>query len=438
MNYYLTVFKIAEIPLGYKILRSYQYYNKTQWYDRHSLINIQNENLQRLIQHCYETVPYYRNLFKANHLSPADISSIQDLSKLPILTKDIIKQNYNDLISRKINRIKYINNRTGGTAGEPLQYLVSRYDKELGNALLLRGWGFGSYRFGDKILLLSGSSLVGKTSRLKHFYKLLSNQVVCEVMLFDDNIIQKIIKLLEKKRPKFLRSYASYLYTLAKGLKSRGFNYDKFKGIFTTAEMMLPYQKKYIEDFFCCKVYEEYGAYDGSILANECKYGSIHISDERCYIEIVDDLGVPVKPGHAGHVVATSFYNLAMPFVRYKVGDIAAYSEEPCKCGRRLKILTKLYGRTSDVFRLEDGSLIPYISFVHLFSQIKGFEKYKFLQKSPNALLVKLEKSSEYTDADLELLQYILHRIFQDKINIYYEFGEITRSSSDKRSYYSK
>ena len=137
----------------------------SQWKTYNELKDYQEKRLQSLIDFAYKNIPYYHKLFNDLRLKPDDIKKIDDLEKLPILTKDIIKRNWEDFKPVNLDTMKYYVNSTGGSTGTPFQYRLLKYDRFLSGAMLYRGWGYAGYELGDKMVFLAGSSLdVGANS----------------------------------------------------------------------------------------------------------------------------------------------------------------------------------------------------------------------------------------------------------------------------------
>ena len=109
-----------------------------------------------MVNFAYQNVPYYHKLFNRLGLNPGDIRTVKDLEKLPFLNKEIINKNPDDFKPLHLKRIKYTTAATGGTTGTPLQYRLSGFDRFLGGALLYRGWGYGGYQLGDRMVFLAG------------------------------------------------------------------------------------------------------------------------------------------------------------------------------------------------------------------------------------------------------------------------------------------
>ena len=131
------------------------------------------------------------------------------------------------------------------------------------------------------------------------------------------------------------------------------------QAVFTTAEMLLPHQRKIMEEAFQCKLFDTYGCGDGMGHATECEvHGELHVCEECSILQIVDENGKDVHDGEEGEIVLTALYNYGFPFIRYAPGDRAVKSEKKCECGRETKMIRVLNGRTSDNFKLSNGKIL--------------------------------------------------------------------------------
>ena len=116
---------------------------QNQWKSYEALKEEQEKQLRNMIDFAYKNVPYYHKLFDDLKLSPDDTKKVEDLEKLPIVTKEIIKQNWADFKHVNLNKLKYYEGATGGSTGTPFKYRLSKSDRFLGGAMLYKGWGYG-------------------------------------------------------------------------------------------------------------------------------------------------------------------------------------------------------------------------------------------------------------------------------------------------------
>jgi phenylacetate-CoA ligase len=173
---------------------------QNQWKSYGKFKEEQEKRLRAMINFAYKNVPYYHKLFDDLKLSPDDIKKLEDLEKLPILTKDIIKQNWEDFKPVNLNKLKYYEGATGGSTGTPFKYRFSKFDRFLGGALLYRRWGYGGHELGDKMIFLAGASLdIEKKSYLSKREKLLEDKidVTAFMVWFIENYPKSVIKMKE-------------------------------------------------------------------------------------------------------------------------------------------------------------------------------------------------------------------------------------------------
>jgi phenylacetate-CoA ligase len=156
--FHKSLFVVAHQLGDRRFYPTYQKLLHNQWKSYNELELEQEKQLQKMISFAYTYVPYYHKLFNVLKLSPQDIKSIEDLEKLPLLTKDIIKENWNDFLPTNLNKINYYNWSTGGSTGSPFKFRLEKFDRFLSGAMLYRGWSYGGFELGDKMVFLAGSS----------------------------------------------------------------------------------------------------------------------------------------------------------------------------------------------------------------------------------------------------------------------------------------
>jgi phenylacetate-CoA ligase len=350
--------------------------------------------LRRIIGFCFDHVPYYQRLFESLKLTKSDINTIQDLDKIPVLTKERIK-NEPESFSPKGMRMKIIHSNTGGTTGSPLKYKMSQECYCRGIALLLRGWGFAGYRPGDRIAVIAGASLVSNKETIKkRAQELILNYRQYSSYGMDSEILHKYLLHMNQWRPCYLRGYASSLYLLAKHIEENSIELAfRMKGIFSTAEVLSINQRELIERIFQMKVFDNYGLNDGGVSAFECsEHNGMHIDFERSILQTVDHNGAVVT-GKTGKIIATSLYNTAMPFIRYDTGDLGLIDDtSTCPCGNKRHLLKKIFGRTTDYLKLNNKFIGSPVLTV-LMGKV-DVENYQIMQKDINEVDIKYVKKN--------------------------------------------
>ena len=405
------MFRKAIFQLSYslrrpQLIRYYNEFEKTQWLPFEQLRDMQEEQLRNLIAFAYTQVPYYARLFNELGLKPADITGIQDLEKLPILTKQTIKQDWPKFAPRNIGQLRHIVRSTGGSTGTPLTYRMSAEDYERGVALLYRGWGYGGYRLGDSVAVIAGSSLMpttGSTVRKKVQDYLLNKQSYSSFGMSADTLL-RYVHSINRFRPRFIRGYASAIYHFAKFTASSGLELNfQPQAVFSASEKLLDQQRKVIERVLGAKVFDTYGLHDGGVSAYECEaHAGMHVDTERAILEVVDENGEQVF-GKPGRILATCLYNYALPFIRYDTGDLGVLAESQCPCGRKTPLLEEITGRLTDLLNL-NGRIIGSPVLTVLFG---GFdiEQYQIIQTGHNSIVCKIVRGKTYEKQDEEFIR---------------------------------
>ncbi|KKG07102.1 capsular biosynthesis protein [Methanosarcina mazei] len=405
-----SLFKLAHEVLYPNFHSTYKCIMKSQWQSYEEQKSQQEKKLQNMIRFAYENVPYYHKLFKELNILPGDIRTIEDLEKLPILTKDAIKANFDDFKPANLSSMKYYIKATGGSTGTPFRFRFSKSDRFLSAAILYRGWGYGGYKLGDKMAFLAGSALdVGTgSSVVKKTHEVTRN--LKKLSSFDMGIqdMEKYTKIINSFNPRFLRGYASSIDFFAKYVNESNKQME-FDAVFTTAEKLHPHMKKNIENTFSCDVLDGYGLYDGGVSAFECQeHSGLHMDTERSIMEIVDENGFQIENG-VGRIIATSLHNFAMPFIRYDTGDLGNLVEDICGCGRESKLLKEVIGRQQEMLQTPEGKFVHGAFFnSYMFGKISGVVEFQVIQKSLENIVIKIVADEYFDEKQLDTIRSII------------------------------
>lgn len=374
MNLYAKIVRYVFLPVAAKlqksnILNEYIHLQQTDWDTQEQLMNLQNEKLQRLIHHCYKNVPYYTRLFDTLNLKPEDIKCRTDLTKLPILTKQIIRDNYDNLISGDIALRKAHKSSSGGSTGVPLKFMTDRATWGIKWSSTFRAWEWYGFNVGERIFTFGGNSLV-KTKKDKKritakdvFDKFIMNNLKCDCSDMSYDAMLRIYNKLINYHPRVIRGYPAAIYNLAKFIEQNSLPLPEIRLVLTTGEMLLTQHRNTIQRIFHAPVYDGYGAGDGGVIAHECyMHEGLHITEEQCVVEITDDLGNIKADGEPGFVITTDLDNYVFPFIRYQVGDMATLKRQKCSCGRSSGLIEHIIGRTGKTLFNKQGQ--PFTSIV--------------------------------------------------------------------------
>lgn len=397
-----------DIALGTKLKYYLESLERSQWFTSDQIRGIQNEKLKSLIKHAYETVPFYHELMKKSNLVPSDIQTTDDLTKFPAVTKDQLKEHtpYRTISSLfQLNRL--IPRFTSGSTGEPFKYYITKEEKIRKRAAFARFWRWGGWEFGNRLvnIMSAPNSMFQKNSFFRSAESFLLATKFIPASGLGPNTLDEVIKF----QPQCIHGYTSSIYCLAEYAKKRGIHLN-LKGILTSSETLLPRQRRIIEDVFGAKVYDEYGGEDMTFMAQCEKTDLYHANAENVIIELVKD-GKKVALGETGEVLITSLNRYAMPFIRYRIGDLARQSARACSCGRGLPTYENIEGRISDTIVTSSGRNITVGVFVVVFEYIQEVKMFQIIQKQRDKLLIKVMPEPGFNDQIKKRIQHDVENI---------------------------
>jgi phenylacetate-CoA ligase len=428
-----------DVIAGTDISRQLRFLETSQWWERSDLQEYQDMRLRRIINHAFENVPYYRELFRSLNLRPSDIRSTDDLEKLPVLTKSDIRQCPEKFIAQNIEKSSLIHDTTSGSSGHVFNFYLDKNTLSIMRAVGMRSWGFAGYRVGDKIVTLAGSALLAKNlSAYNRIRFRFSRNLPLSSYHMDTNQLNEYLKQVVKFKPKYIRGYPSSIAILADFAHQSGANSIIPQGIMTTAETLTKNQRNIISLAFNCDVFDQFGCNDGGANACECSHHKgYHIAMERSVHEFLDDSGKPVKTGENGHIVLTDLWNYAMPLIRYDAGDMGVPSDKSCSCGRGLPLIEKLSGRTIEQIKLPDGQQIPGLLITDVFEHgeiSRLVLDYQVVQEHVNKIVISIVTTGNIsTGLENEIIEHVRGHLGSTiDIKIKYT-DEIPRTEANKR-----
>ena len=434
------LFPVLRLVKGNQTLSYISHFEKTQYLPQEQLVQLQKEKLGKLLLHCVQHVPAYQGF--QNLIPLIEKDPMEALAQFPVLTKQVVNDNQEQLISSIADRSKLIPNRSGGSTGQPVRFYIDRPTAESSESVRWRALSWWDINIGDRCLMVWGNPLeMSQHKKLLYHMKerILKNTIFVSAYNLSPEALQQYVGVLSRTRPKYFYGYASALYLFAQHILQ---NNIKIKhpprAIISTSETLHDYQRVVIEKAFASKVINEYGARDAGIIAYECPQGRMHVSSENMIVEIVDiATKKPVEPGKSGLVVITDLNNFSMPRLRYQIGDIAALSEEKCTCGRTLPILDKIEGREDDIFIAENGSYVHGVYFANLARSYPSIQQFQIIQHSRESITLKVVKSSGFQQAEMD--RYIdAIQSTMGKVNIRVEYVDSIPPSASVKTRYSK
>jgi phenylacetate-CoA ligase len=364
------------------------------------------EKLRSVLIHAYGTTKYYRELFDRIGFRPASFSALSQLERIPYLTKTIIRERTEDLISSAHNRSSLKKNATGGSTGVPLTLYMNR-EREIAHAAAIAlNYEWAGLRIGDRLAMLWGSSF--ESTHMATIRGSLENIMLGRMLLptfvLSEEILARYCRMLERFHPRVLLGYTSSLRTLAEYLENTNTHLPRLASVISGAETLYPEERTRFEGIFRCPVYNRYGGRDSGAVAAECPdVRGMHVNNDVVYVET-----------DAHHnIIVTDLWNTAMPTIRYLPEDLGELSYEPCACGRSTPRFVSLEGRVNDLLVKPNGERVPGEFFPHLFKDIQSVKQYQVVQNTATTLEIYcVPREKNIPDAELTYLRHHISECF--------------------------
>lgn len=391
----------ATMPLHAWLLRSsskqiFLALRKTQFADASALAEFQLSQLQRIIWHAYVNVPYYRNAFKKTGVVPQEIRTLEDIQKLPLLSKDDVANNVHyGLFETNPDWKKLHKIVTSGSTGRPSTSYAEQAQLEIRQGSTLRSAEWTGWRIGDRQMRLWHQTLgMSSVQAFKEkFDAFLLKRKFIPAFELTEEALGKLVQQIEDYKPVLMDGYAESLNFLASYTKSGHQISHKPKALMSSAQMLTTQTRDEIEGAMGCKVYDKYGAREFSGIAYECASGSKHVVGDSYLVEILVN-NKKAKIDEVGEVVITDLNNFAVPMIRYRIGDLAVQVDQSlCECDRSFEKIGPIQGRTQALVHCANGRWIPGTFFAHFFkeyeSQVLFFQVVQEVTGKFDLLVVK-------------------------------------------------
>lgn len=401
------LFPLHERLKGHATLRHRRALEQSQWWPIERVEALQLERLRELLAQVAIRVPYYRDWFRRNALTPDTFAAISDLRRLPITDKALMREQGRRWLADGAEGL--VAQRTSGSSGEPLSFWLGKDRISMDIAAKWRATRWWDVDIGDREVVLWGSPVeTGAQDRIRGWRDRLLRSRLIPAQDMTPARVDRILDEVRAFRPRMLFGYPSALARVAWRAREQGRVLDDLgiRVAFTTSEVLRPESRSVIADVMGCAVANEYGARDAGFIARECPEGRLHVTAEALIVEVLDDEGRPVPRGEVGELIVTNLTSPEFPFLRYRTGDRGALDPEPCcPCGRGLPVLRELQGRANDGLVAQDGAWVHGSAFNYLLRDLQGLKAYKIIQQTRTRIEVLVSLSGTLPADFAERLQ---------------------------------
>ena len=322
---------------------------------------LQSEKLVKQVKHVYENVPYYRDLMDKKGVKPQDIHGIEDLHKLPFLSKSDLRETYPyGMLAVPLSECVRIQS-TSGTTGKRVIAYYTQHDINLWEDCCARAIVAAGGTKEDVVQVAYGYGLFTGGAGLHGG----SHKVGCLTLPMSSGNTERQIQFMMDLKSTILCCTPSYAAYIGESLKEQGYKPEDNSlkaGIFG-AEPWTEEMRRDIEKSLGIKAYDIYGLTEtsGPGVAFECEeQHGMHINEDHFIAEIIDpDTGEVLPEGSKGELVFTALDKEAFPLLRYRTRDICVLSREKCSCGRTFVRMAKPMGRSDDMLIIRGVNVFP-------------------------------------------------------------------------------
>jgi phenylacetate-CoA ligase len=421
MSMYSSVLNSALIPGYYRSRgRLYPKYRafleQSQWWSPDQLQQFQWRELQSLLKHTVQTVPYYKKKYAAAGIDIRDIRTMEDFAKLPPLTRDEVNS-YREALCSKVQTSKLVAHATGGSSGRPTQFFITVDSYDWRCAASARAYSWSGHRIGERTLYLWGaplSKVSGFDSIKMRVYTFLRREFVVPTFTQTGELWRQTLKDCERFSPRFIVGYVSSIEEFAEFLLSEGLTVRGIKAVIAAAEPVYASTRQLVAQAFAAPIFNAYGSREFMSIASECdRQEGLHIHSENLLVETE----FPSSEAPSEFLV-TDLHNYGMPFIRYRIGDTGMLGNSVCPCGRGLPLIRSVEGRVLQALRTRTGRVVPGEFFPHLLKDVLEIREFQAQQISLDEIVLSVVLRRPLSDGSKTLIHREIAKVFGSDIRI--------------------
>jgi len=405
-----------------QVWAAYEELGRTQWLSPSEIEQMQLTQLRVLLSHCFAQVPYYRRVMTDAGLSDRPIESLEDLRRLPLLTRALFK----DLKAKTLPQgmVETWDGYTSGTNGVPVHVHKTDADGLWWNAFFLRDLEWSGMdprgRLAAIRLLTTDAAKLPRAlaGGVSPYWSKVCGSLLDSGPSHAMDIRQdprRQLEWLRQVQPEYLISLASNLEYLAGMVEESGQQLTNLKAIQNVGESLTASARSRIESVFGVPVHDLYSTTEGGYMSSPCPSGAgFHVHAENILSEVLDSEDRPCLPGQTGRLVFTSLHSFLCPFIRYDILDEVTLGAGPCPCGRGLPLWTAVEGRRHPLFHLPDGSRKSSMGITLRIRQVGGVHQFQIIQKTTDLVRLRVVPSRAWNPASAGRMRHVV----QDELGL--------------------
>jgi phenylacetate-CoA ligase len=415
---------------------------QTQWWPAEQLVEQQFRQIRQVVAHTYETVPFYRQRFDAQGMSPAGVCTPENWTQLPLLTRRDIQTAGASLHSSRVPKGHGTvgSTMTSGSTAQPVVVQTTEMTAFFWRALTLRDHFWHRRDFSQSFAAIRqmgrGEAAPPHGATAGNWGSATAATIPTGPahLLNIQSTLEEQVAWLCAVDPHYVLSYPSVLLAIAQLLESRGEKLTNLREIRTFGEILEPECRAICQRVFRCKIVDMYSSQEVGYIALQCpEHDHYHLQSESLLVEVVDDAGRPCGPGQVGRVLVTTLHNFAMPLLRYDIGDYAEVGNA-CACGRNLPVVSRILGRQRNLLVLPNGDRRwPLFGEGDRPEELPAYYQFQVVQRTREDIQINVVRDGPYTEAE----EAIIQRYFQQTLGYPFRIAlqyvpAIPRSKSGK------
>jgi phenylacetate-CoA ligase len=374
----------------------------------------QLRSLQEIIEHARASVPFYRDYPRA------DILRLEDLCRIPVLSRETVRQKQEAFFSDRTPPRRRIRAGTTGTTGANLKVAYTEQLARENWAFLLRQWAWAGIAPREPRVTFFGSRVVPVQRTEPPFWTVNrpERQTLASIFHLSDRTAPDYLNFLDEHRGQVLEGFPSVLGMLADFALHAGISIP-MRVVFTSGEPLYADVRAKIERAFHTRVFDSYGMTEYCGQIQECERGQMHLIPEYGLLEILDENDEPAGPDEEGSFVWTGFLNRAMPLIRYRIGDRGRWQAgAPCECGRAFPRVVPTITRESDVLLSVDGRRFSPRALNQLLKESDSLRFCQFVHDRPERVVVRAVASNGNAAEDMMQIRARLQELLGSRMKV--------------------
>lgn len=421
MSLYSKILEAGLLPLhnalsGRNYVRRRAFLEQSQWWPADRIRDFQWQELQRLLKHAFQAVPYYGRKYGAAGVSLADIRNWDDFRNLPTLTRQEVNTHRQELCSTSYSG-RLLPDATGGSTGVPTRFFFTIESDDWRSAATQRAYAWSGSLLGERMLYLWGAPIRPQTpwqlnkEQLYHWFR---REMLVSTFQQTDQFWKETWRRAAAFRPRFVVGYVSSLESFIRYGQLHDLRLPGLRAVLAMAEPVYDSLYRLVREGLNAPLFNTYGSREFMSIAAECDiHRGLHVNAEHILLETKN----PATEGSSDFLV-TDLHNYGMPFIRYEIGDVGALDSKPCPCGRGLPKIHSIEGRTLDVLRGKDNRIVPGEFFPHLLKDIIEISEFQVEQKKLDQIVLSVVLNGRMSEESQAMLKSQFVKVFGDSVRL--------------------